>query len=206
MEKACHPCSNDAFDAAMGVDAGKPESIVNLTGDRVSVLWAANGFLAAGLAAFVQALLVPVSEQRGREPNTLISRSNRAPALPSSRVSHLMQSVQWSLCCVIVYGCYMTCSTAAGPSCRKQMVSTNNKFSRCFQGSPDRRLLKHCVCRRATHGRSRCWGQPSQWATCTRDHPSGAIARTESHSAHGASSSALSNTTGQPMCNGMAAQ
>lgn len=44
----------------MGVDASKPESVVNLTGNRGAVLWAANAFLAAALAIFARALPVPV--------------------------------------------------------------------------------------------------------------------------------------------------
>jgi hypothetical protein len=54
-------CSNDAFDAEMGVDAAKPESVVNLTGNRGGVLWAANAFLAAALAIFSRSLPVAVS-------------------------------------------------------------------------------------------------------------------------------------------------
>ena len=44
----CCCYSNDAFDAAMGVDGDKAESVVNLTGSRLGVLWTANAFLAAG--------------------------------------------------------------------------------------------------------------------------------------------------------------
>ena len=45
----CLPsCSNDAFDAAMGVDGAKAESVVNLTGNRQGVLWTANAALVAG--------------------------------------------------------------------------------------------------------------------------------------------------------------
>ena len=40
--------SNDAFDATTGVDGDKPESVVNLTGNRGGVLALANAFLAAG--------------------------------------------------------------------------------------------------------------------------------------------------------------
>ncbi len=40
--------SNDAFDATTGVDGDKPESVVNLTGNRAGVLALANAFLAAG--------------------------------------------------------------------------------------------------------------------------------------------------------------
>ena len=53
-------CSNDAFDAAMGVDAAKPESVVNLTGNKNAVLWAANIFLVAALAIFSRSLPVAV--------------------------------------------------------------------------------------------------------------------------------------------------
>ena len=38
-------CSNDAFDADMNTDGNKPESVVNLTGNR-------NGVLAAAFACF----------------------------------------------------------------------------------------------------------------------------------------------------------
>ena len=40
--------SNDAYDATTGVDGDKPESVVNLTGNRGGVLALANAFLAAG--------------------------------------------------------------------------------------------------------------------------------------------------------------
>jgi 1,4-dihydroxy-2-naphthoate octaprenyltransferase len=42
------PCSNDAFDAATGVDTHKPESVVNLTGSRTGVLLLSTLFLTAG--------------------------------------------------------------------------------------------------------------------------------------------------------------
>ncbi|CAG9466076.1 unnamed protein product [Pedinophyceae sp. YPF-701] len=42
--------SNDAFDTDTGVDATKPESVVNLTGSRGKVLALANALLAAGVA------------------------------------------------------------------------------------------------------------------------------------------------------------
>jgi hypothetical protein len=45
----------------MGVDAAKPESVVNLTGNRGAVLWTANAFLAAALAVFSRSLPVAVS-------------------------------------------------------------------------------------------------------------------------------------------------
>ena len=41
-------CSNDAFDADMNVDGNKPESVVNLTGNRNGVLAAAWGCFAVG--------------------------------------------------------------------------------------------------------------------------------------------------------------
>ncbi len=44
----CNGRSNDAFDATTGVDGGKPESVVNLTGNRSGVLALANVFLAVG--------------------------------------------------------------------------------------------------------------------------------------------------------------
>lgn len=47
---ACGGASNDAFDASTGVDGGKPESVVNLTGNRNGVLLLANAFLVAGAA------------------------------------------------------------------------------------------------------------------------------------------------------------
>ena len=50
-------CSNDAFDAQMGVDGDKPESIVNLTGNRLGCLWVANAFLAAGCSLVFSAML-----------------------------------------------------------------------------------------------------------------------------------------------------
>ena len=45
----------------MGVDAAKPESVVNLTGNRGAVLWAANFFLALALTIFSRSLVVAVS-------------------------------------------------------------------------------------------------------------------------------------------------
>jgi 1,4-dihydroxy-2-naphthoate octaprenyltransferase len=42
-------CSNDAFDADTGVDQSKPESVVNLTGNRPAVLLLSKAFLAAGV-------------------------------------------------------------------------------------------------------------------------------------------------------------
>ena len=44
----CCCCSNDAFDAHTGVDGGKAESMVNLTGNRTGVLLLANAFLLSG--------------------------------------------------------------------------------------------------------------------------------------------------------------
>ncbi|WIA35684.1 hypothetical protein OEZ86_004090 [Tetradesmus obliquus] len=41
--------SNDAFDATTGADVHKPESVVNLTGNRIGVLLASKLFLAAGV-------------------------------------------------------------------------------------------------------------------------------------------------------------
>ena len=35
----CDACSNDAFDATTGVDGGKPESVVNLTGKQRAACW-----------------------------------------------------------------------------------------------------------------------------------------------------------------------
>ena len=49
-------CSNDAFDAAMGVDKDKAESVVNLTQNRLGVLWTANVFLVAGAALLWQVI------------------------------------------------------------------------------------------------------------------------------------------------------
>ncbi|KAK9823681.1 hypothetical protein WJX72_004586 [[Myrmecia] bisecta] len=48
--------SNDAFDAETGVDGDKPESVVNLTGNRTGVLLLANLFLAVGLATLAYAI------------------------------------------------------------------------------------------------------------------------------------------------------
>ncbi|NEQ97910.1 MAG: 2-carboxy-1,4-naphthoquinone phytyltransferase [Cyanothece sp. SIO2G6] len=41
--------ANDAFDAETGIDANKLHSVVNLTGNRLLVLWLANGCLVLGL-------------------------------------------------------------------------------------------------------------------------------------------------------------
>ena len=49
-------CSNDVFDAAMNVDGDKPESIVNLTGNRSGCFWVANAFLAAGVSLLFTAM------------------------------------------------------------------------------------------------------------------------------------------------------
>ncbi|KAL6763001.1 UbiA prenyltransferase family [Haematococcus lacustris] len=46
--------SNDAFDAATGVDVSKPESVVNLTGSRPLVFWSSLGFLAAGVSLLLR--------------------------------------------------------------------------------------------------------------------------------------------------------
>ena len=43
-------CSNDAFDADMNIDGNKPESVVNLTGNR-------NGVLATAFASFAVGLM-----------------------------------------------------------------------------------------------------------------------------------------------------
>lgn len=43
-------CSNDAFDAETGVDRSKPESFVNVTGNRPAVFAAAVAFFMAGVA------------------------------------------------------------------------------------------------------------------------------------------------------------
>lgn len=52
-----HSCSNDAFDAATGVDLTKRESIVNLSGSPPGlVLLIANTFLLAGLGLFAHLL------------------------------------------------------------------------------------------------------------------------------------------------------
>jgi 1,4-dihydroxy-2-naphthoate octaprenyltransferase len=44
--------SNDVFDAETGVDAHKPWSWVNLTGETQSIFWAGNVFLILGVLAF----------------------------------------------------------------------------------------------------------------------------------------------------------
>ena len=50
-------CSNDAFDAETGVDAGKAESVVNLLrGNRRGVLAAANACLLGGAALLSRAI------------------------------------------------------------------------------------------------------------------------------------------------------
>lgn len=51
--------SNDAFDATMGVDETKAESVVNLTGNRAAVLVVANIFLAVALWSFYYLLCIP---------------------------------------------------------------------------------------------------------------------------------------------------
>lgn len=51
--------SNDAFDAEMGVDETKAESVVNLTGNRTAVLFAANALLAVALVIFFRLLRIP---------------------------------------------------------------------------------------------------------------------------------------------------
>jgi len=43
-------CSNDAFDADMNIDGNKPESVVNLTGNRNGVLATAWACFAVGVA------------------------------------------------------------------------------------------------------------------------------------------------------------
>lgn len=48
---ACGVCSNDAFDADMNVDGNKPESVVNLTGNRNAVMIAAWSCFAVGVAS-----------------------------------------------------------------------------------------------------------------------------------------------------------
>lgn len=51
------PCSNDAFDAATGVDLTKRESIVNLSGASAGlILVIANTFLLSGLGLFAHLL------------------------------------------------------------------------------------------------------------------------------------------------------
>ncbi len=52
--------SNDGFDATTGVDGQhKPESLVNLTGDRRAVLWIAHVLLALGVG-LLATILVPM--------------------------------------------------------------------------------------------------------------------------------------------------
>lgn len=46
--------SNDAFDAATGVDVSKPESVVALTGSLPLVFWSSLGFLAAGVSLLLR--------------------------------------------------------------------------------------------------------------------------------------------------------
>ncbi|XP_031496841.1 2-carboxy-1,4-naphthoquinone phytyltransferase, chloroplastic [Nymphaea colorata] len=47
--------SNDVFDSDTGVDKNKKESVVNIVGSRDATLYAANVFLAAGLAGLIYA-------------------------------------------------------------------------------------------------------------------------------------------------------
>lgn len=54
-------CSNDAFDADMNVDGNKPESVVNLTGNRNGVLAAAFASFAVGVAWLWSLVTGPVS-------------------------------------------------------------------------------------------------------------------------------------------------
>ena len=48
---AGYVCSNDAFDADMNVDGNKPESVVNLTGNRNAVMIAAWSCFVVGTAS-----------------------------------------------------------------------------------------------------------------------------------------------------------
>ncbi len=57
-------CSNDAFDADMNIDGNKPESVVNLTGNR-------NGVLATAWACF--AVGVVSCHWTGESPFRLLS-------------------------------------------------------------------------------------------------------------------------------------
>jgi len=49
--------TNDVFDAETGVDVEKRESVVNRTGEREALFWAANASLALGIAIFVGVIL-----------------------------------------------------------------------------------------------------------------------------------------------------
>lgn len=57
----CMNRSNDAFDADMNVDGNKPESVVNLTGNRNGVLAAAFASFAVGVAWLWSLVTGPVS-------------------------------------------------------------------------------------------------------------------------------------------------
>lgn len=59
----CMNCSNDAFDADMNVDGNKPESVVNLTGNRNGVLAAAFASFAVGIVWLWSLVTGPVSMQ-----------------------------------------------------------------------------------------------------------------------------------------------
>ncbi len=66
-------CSNDAFDATMGIDKDKAESVVNLTQNRVGVLWTANAFLVAGAALLWRVVSQTVRMQLPSYPKEISS-------------------------------------------------------------------------------------------------------------------------------------
>lgn len=80
-----HPRSNDAFDAATGVDAGKAESVVNLTGSRRGVLGVSLGFLALGLAGLWRAVAAAVRTSGPCACHMLHWRSEAAAAAGAAR-------------------------------------------------------------------------------------------------------------------------
>ena len=59
----CPVCSNDAFDADMNIDGNKPESVVNLTGNRNGVLATAWVCFAVGVAWLWALVTGPVSSR-----------------------------------------------------------------------------------------------------------------------------------------------
>ena len=77
-------CSNDAFDADMNIDGNKPESVVNLTGNR-------NGVLATAFASFAVGIFWLWS---------LVTRSVSIPQTPQ-------QCDVWHNCACIMYHAHL---------------------------------------------------------------------------------------------------
>lgn len=92
----CWGCSNDVFDASMGVDGAKVESIVNITGNRLGCLWVANAFLAGGLTLLGRAIWQAVSSSPvpvtcpTRPTSTPCIRLHHSPS-PSPALRHQCQ-------------------------------------------------------------------------------------------------------------------